>query len=128
MNTQTTDDINQLLWRFQDLQDQWEDVPEKFDWTALRALAVAASRAYNEGSGSSFHILALDGVPHGEFHLRFLGYSLEAGFDPFKLVQAGAGGQRLAPVFGHESLAEAAQHNPWSARMQARLRQEVAAA
>lgn len=123
MNTQTTDDINPLLWQFQDLQASWEVFPEKFDWTALRALAVAASHAYNEGSGSSFHILALDGVPHGEFHLRFLEYSLEAGFDPFKLVQAGAGGQRLAPVFGHESLAEAARHNPWSASMQERLRQ-----
>jgi hypothetical protein len=65
-------------------------------------------------------MLALDGVPHGEFHERFLNYSLEAGFDPFKLVKTG-NGNTMTPVLSHSSLAEAARGNPFSARMQATL-------
>lgn len=113
-------DINQLLGQFLDLQEQWEEYPEHFGWDKLKALAAAGAHAYNEGNGPSFQVLAIDGMQHGEFHLRFLEYSLAAGFDPFKLALAGSG-QRVAPVFGHESLADAAQNNRWSARMRACL-------
>jgi len=121
MSTQKSSNINQLLGQFLDLQDQWESAPENFDWEPLRALASAGADFYNEGKGLSFQILAIDGMNHGEFHLRFLEYSLEAGFDPFKLVRIGAG-DTVAPVFAHESLASAAQRNPFSARMQACIR------
>ena len=122
MSTQKYSDINQLLGRFFDLQDQWTESPEHFDWEALKVLAAAGADFYNEGNGLSFQILATDGIDHGEFHLRFLEYSLEAGFDPFKLVRRGSG-DAVAPAFAHESLADAAERNPWSARMQARLRE-----
>ena len=121
MNTQQTKSINQLVGQFLDLQEQWQDAPESVDWAQLKALALAGADFYNEGRGLSFHIVALDGMAHGEFHLRFLEYSLEAGFDPFKLVRPGSG-QTMVPVFAHESLADAAKLNPWSARMQALLR------
>jgi hypothetical protein len=120
MSMQKSNDINQLVGQFLDLQEQWEDFPEDFNWAALRVLATAGANSYNEGNGPSFQVLSLDGMQHGEFHLRFLEYSLEAGFDPFKLVQVGSG-QAMAPVFGHESLAYAAKHNLWSGRMQACL-------
>jgi hypothetical protein len=122
MTMQKPSDINQLVGRFLDLQEQWEDQPEKFDWPALRVLAAAGAHAYNEGNGPSFQILSVDGMQHGEFHLRFLEYSLEAGFDPFRLVQAGPG-RPLVEVFAHESLANAAIENPWSAKMLACLQQ-----
>lgn len=121
MTTQKPNEINQLIGQFLDLQEEWEDFPEDFNWAALKALATAGANAYNEGNGPSFQILAMDGMQHGEFHLRFLEYSLEAGFDPFKLVRAGSA-QAAMPVFGHESLEHAAKHNHWSGKMQARLR------
>jgi hypothetical protein len=120
MTMQKPNEINQLIGQFLDLQEQWEDSPDDFNWPALRELATAGANAYNEGNGPSFQILSLDGFQHGEFHLRFLEYSLEAGFDPFKLVQASSG-QAMVAVFGHESLADAAKHNLWSASMQAIL-------
>jgi len=126
MATQKLNDINQLVGRFLDLQEQWADSPGTFNWPPLRVLATAGATSYNEGNGSSFQILATDGMDHGEFHLRFLEYSLEAGFDPFKLVRQGSG-DAVKPVFAHESLAYAAQQNPWSARMLACL-QNVARA
>ncbi len=124
MGMQQPNGINQLLGQFLDLQEQWEASPGDFHWTALQALAAAGAECYNEGNGPSFQILCLDGMQHGEFHLRFLEYSIAAGFDPFKLVQTGSG-PGVGPVLGHESLAEAAENNPWSARMQACL-QDVA--
>jgi hypothetical protein len=117
MNMQKPNDINQLVGQFLDLQEQWEDFPENFNGAALKELASAGANSYNEGNGPSFQILCIDGLQHGEFHLRFLEYSLEAGFDPFKLVLAGSG-QAVTPVFGHESLAYAAKQNPWSSKMQ----------
>lgn len=113
-------DINQLVGQYLDLQDQWQASPGTFNWEALKAVASAGANFYNEGNGPSFQILAIDGMEHGEFHLRFLEDLLEAGFDPFKLVQLGSG-HGVTPVFAHESLAYAAQQNPWSARMQACL-------
>jgi hypothetical protein len=121
MCAQSTYSINQLLGQLLDLQEQWDDSPASFNWEELRALATAGAHCYNEGNGRSFQILATDGMEHDEFHLRFLEYSLEAGFDPFRLVRLGPG-EILGPVFAHESLADAAARNPWSARMQARLR------
>ena len=126
MSTQTHSDINYLVGEFLYLQEEWEASPDSFDWPALKALATAGATADNEGNGPSFQILAIDGMHHGEFHLRFLDYSLEAGFDPFKLVQASSG-RGMAPVWGHEAMAEAALSNPWAARMQARVH-EVARA
>ena len=120
MSTQKPNGINQLLGQYLNLQDQWMDSPENFNWEALKVLATVGAHFYNEGNGLSFQILATDGMEHGEFHLRFLEYSLAAGFDPFKLVRRGSG-DTLAPVFAHESLANVAEHNPWSARMQACL-------
>jgi len=117
---QKPNDINQLVGQYLDLQEQWQDSPETFNWEGLRAVASAGANFYNEGNGPSFQILAIDGMEHGEFHLRFLEDSLRAGFEPFKLVQLGSG-RGVAPVFSHESLAYAALQNPWSARMQACL-------
>src|SRR5476649_762268 len=116
MTMQKPNEINQLIGQFLELQEQWEDDPEHFDWAALKALAIAGAGAYNEGNGPSFQILAIDGMHHGEFHARFLDYSLDAGFDPYKLVPA-ASGRGVVAVFGHESLAQSAQDNPWSAKM-----------
>jgi hypothetical protein len=120
MNMQQPNDINRLMGLFLDLQEQWEDVPENFNWEPLRELAAEGAHAYNEGLGPSFQILAIDGMQHGDFHSRFLDYSLDAGFDPFKLVRAGSG-RGLVGVFGHEALAAAAPQNIWSAKMHARL-------
>lgn len=120
MNMQPPNDINRLMGQFLDLQEQWEDVPENFNWEPLHALAIESAQAYNEGLGPSFQILAIDGMQHGEFHARFLDYALAAGFDPFKLLRA-ASGRGVVGVFGHESLAAAATHNSWSAKMHARL-------
>jgi hypothetical protein len=122
MSTQKAMDINLLLGRFLDLQEQWEEAPADFDWPALRALAADGAHSYNEGNGPSFQILCIDGMRHGEFHLRFLEYSVEAGFDPFKLVVATSGTGMVA-VFGHESLADAANENAWSGKIQASLRE-----
>lgn len=120
MNMQAPNDINRLMGLFLDLQEQWEDRPENFSWEVLRELASEGAQAYNEGLGPSFQILAIDGMQHGDFHARFLDYSLDAGFDPFKLVRA-ASGRGVVAVFGHETLAAAAAHNSWSADMHARL-------
>jgi len=120
MTMQKPNEINQLIGQFLELQEQWEDAPDHFDWAALKALAIAGAGAYNEGNGPSFQILTIDGMHHGEFHARFLDYSLEAGFDPFKLALAGSG-RGVVPVFGHESLALSAQEHPWSAKMLAQL-------
>jgi hypothetical protein len=124
MNMQPTNDINRLMGLFLDLQEQWEDLPENFGWEALRKLAVEGAHAYNEGCGLSFQILGIDAMQHGEFHSRFLDYSLDAGFDPFKLVRANSG-RGVVGVFGHEALAAAAPQNAWSAKMRTRL-QKVA--
>ncbi len=121
MSILKANNINQLVGEFMTLYELWEEDAARFAWEPLRALAQEGAQAYNEGFGPSFHILAFDGYPHGEFHERFLGYLLEAGFDPFRMV-ASAGGEKLIPVFGHAGLAEAAQDNPVSARMQAALR------
>lgn len=120
MNMSQPNIINQLIAQFLDLQEQWDEFPDQFDWATLVALAKNGADAYNEGNGPSFHILATEGLEHSEFHLRFLEYSIEAGFDPFKLVHAGSS-KGVAAVFGHQSLACAATENPWSARMQACL-------
>lgn len=124
MSQQDPFEINQLIGRFMDLQEEWERDPEAFDWGALQALAQQGVHAYNEGAGPSFHALALDGVEHKEFHECFLGYLLQAGFDPFKLTRAGTGTPPL-PVLDHASLAEAALSNPSSARMHASLMEEA---
>ncbi|MGH8809127.1 MAG: hypothetical protein ACREX0_14740, partial [Noviherbaspirillum sp.] len=120
MSRNGTTDINRLIGEFMDLQEQWERDAEAFDWNALQALAQEGASAYNEGAGPSFHTLALDGVQHGEFHERFLAYSLDAGFDPFKLAKTGLG-NAVIPVLGHSDLADAAATNPSSARMRASL-------
>ena len=39
MNMQQPNDINRLMGLFLDLQEQWEDFPEDFNWEALRELA-----------------------------------------------------------------------------------------
>jgi hypothetical protein len=116
MNTSTAKDINHLVGDFMGYYEQWEDAPAAFPWDDLQALARDGAQAYNEGFGPSFHMLAFDGYPHGEFHERFLNYLLEAGFDPFKTVQAASGASYI-PVFGHDGLTEAAKENPVSARM-----------
>jgi hypothetical protein len=120
MSQSDPNEINRLIGTFTDLQEQWERDPQAFDWTALEALAQRGAQAYNEGCGPSFHALALDGTLHGEFHERFLAYSLQAGFDPFKLARAGAGPEEI-PVIDHGVLAEQARSNPCSARMRASL-------
>src|SRR5471030_1100706 len=120
MTMQKPNEINQLIGQFLELQEQWEEDPEHFNWAALQTLAIAGAGAYNEGKGPSFQILTIDGMHHVEFHARFLDYSLEAGFDPFKLALAGSG-RGVVAVFGQESLAWSAQDNPWSARMLAVL-------
>lgn len=120
MSMQKPNEINQLIGQFLELQEQWEDHPDHFDWEALKGLAAAGAAAYNEGNGPSFQILTIDGMHHGEFHARFLEYSLAAGFDPFKLAQA-ASGRGVVAVFGHEALAVSAEDNPWSAKMLAAL-------
>src|SRR5471030_3520468 len=120
MTMQKPNEINQLIGQFLELQEQWEDDAVRFNWDALKSLAAAGATAYNEGNGPSFQILAIDGMHHGEFHARFLDYSLEAGFDPFKLALAGSG-RGVVPVLGHESLALSAQEHPWSAKMLAQL-------
>src|SRR5471030_1859255 len=116
MTMQKPNEINQLIGQFLELQEQWEDDAVRFNWDALKSLAAAGATAYNEGNGPSFQILAIDGMHHGEFHARFLDYSLEAGFDHYQLVPA-ASGRGVVAVFGHESLAQSAQDNPCSARM-----------
>src|SRR5476649_3026970 len=63
-------EINQLIGQFLELQEQWEDAPDHFDWAALKALAIAGAGAYNEGNGPSFQILTIDGMRHGEFHAK----------------------------------------------------------
>jgi hypothetical protein len=113
-------EINRLVGEFTDLQEQWERNPSAFDWRALQSLAQRGAQAYNEGGGPSFQSLALDGMRHGEFHERFLADMLRAGFDPFKLAQAGNGGHPI-PVIDHANLAEAAEDNPSSQRMRASL-------
>jgi hypothetical protein len=114
--------INGLVSDFLTLQDEWEAAPNSFDWNALKALATSGSQAYNEGNGPSFHLLALGGAEHTEFHLRFLEYSLAAGFDPFKLVFSDERHPAM-PVFDHEGLAEVAAINEYSASMYAMLEQ-----
>lgn len=121
-----TNDINRLIGEFMDLQEQWESNHDAFDWSALQALARKGAQAYNEGAGTSFHMLALEGVQHEEFHERFLAYSLDAGFDPFKLAKTGSG-TTVIPVIGHSDLAQAARWNPSSARMRALLMEHARA-
>jgi hypothetical protein len=120
MNQHGTNEINRLIGEFMDLQEQWESNPAAFNWSALQALAEDGALAYNEGAGPSFQALALDSVEHGELHERFLAYSMDAGFDPFKLAKTGSG-TTVIPVISHSSLAEAAGSNPSSARMRASL-------
>jgi hypothetical protein len=120
MSAHDPNEINRLIGRFTDLQEAWERDPGAFDWAQLQELAREGAHAYNEAAGPSFHALALDGARHSEFHLRFLEYSLQAGFDPFKLSRAGTGMPEV-PVIDHASLAEEALSNPSSVRMRAML-------
>jgi hypothetical protein len=120
MSQHVANDINRLIGEFTDLQERWETEHDAFDWSALQTLARNSAQAYNEGAGPSFHMLALDGVEHNEFHERFLAYSLDAGFDPFKLAKTGSGNM-VIPVIGHSGLLEAARWNSSSARMRASL-------
>ncbi|QDZ29409.1 hypothetical protein [Noviherbaspirillum sp. UKPF54] len=120
MTSHDPDEINRLIGAFTDLQEQWENAPDAFDWSRLEALARDGAHAYNECCGPSFHALALDGVPHTEFHERFLAHSLRAGFDPFKLARAGNASEEI-PVIDHASLADTALWNPSAARMRASL-------
>lgn len=122
MNAHDPDYINRLIGELMDLQEQWASNPADFDWKRLQSLAQKGANAYNEGAGPSFHALALDAVEHGEFHEQFLVYSLQAGFDPFKLSKVSSITAEV-PVIDHENLAEAAQWNPSSARMRATLMQ-----
>jgi hypothetical protein len=112
--------INRLIIGFTDLQERWESDPDNFDWSQLQALSREGAQAYNEGAGPSFHALAIDGAPHTEFHERFLAYSLQGGFDPFKLSRYGSGTGEI-PVIDHASLAEASFSSPSAARMRATL-------
>lgn len=116
MSEYDPNEINRLIGRFTDLQEQYESEREAFDWALLQALARQGAHAYNEGAGPSFHALAIDGTQHNEFHERFLAYSLQAGFDPFKLARAGNSMPEI-PVIDHAELAEEARANPSSARM-----------
>ncbi|MEN3366968.1 MAG: hypothetical protein V7606_4242 [Burkholderiales bacterium] len=120
MNARDPNQINRLIGRFTDLQEQWESNPGAFDWSLLQGLAQEGAHAYNEGAGPSFHALAIDGAQHTMFHERFLAYSLQAGFDPFKLSRAGTETAEI-PVIDHASLAEEAESNASSARMRATL-------
>jgi hypothetical protein len=120
MSEHDPNEINRLIGRFTDLHEQWQSNPDAFDWGLLQTLARQGAHAYNEGSGPSFHALALDGAQHSEFHERFLAFSLQAGFDPFKLSRAGTGTPEI-PVIDHASLAEETRSNPSSARMRAAL-------
>ncbi|MFC7514825.1 hypothetical protein ACFQUU_07405 [Herbaspirillum sp. GCM10030257] len=120
MSQHSPDGINRLVGDFMDLQEQWENDRENFDWRVLQELAQRSVHAYNEGAGPSFQALALDGMRHNEFHERFLSYLLQAGFDPFHLSSAGSGAAEI-PVIDHASLAEAAESNPFSARMRSML-------
>jgi hypothetical protein len=113
-------EINRLIGEFMELQESWQQAPGSFDWKSLQLLAQRGAFAYNDGAGPSFHSLALDGIEHEEFHERFLGYSLDAGFDPFKLTRYGSTGAEL-PVIDHADLALAARSNPVSARMRSLL-------
>jgi hypothetical protein len=113
-------DINRLVGEFMELYEEWEEAPAASSWERLQALAGEGAQAYNTGNGPSFHILAFDGYPYAEFHERFLGYLLNAGFDPFATVRM-AGNANWVPVFGHDGLAAAARDNPVAARMLARL-------
>src|SRR6185312_14505400 len=106
--------INRMVGDFMDLYESWEADSAHFAWERLQALATEGAQEYNAGLGPSFHILTFDGYPHGEFHERFLRYLLDAGFDPFMVIDS-------VPVFSHESLAIAAEDNPASARMKAVL-------
>jgi hypothetical protein len=120
MSQHDPNEINRLIVRFTDLQERWENEPAGFDWDLLQALAQEGAHAYNEGSGPSFHALALDGTQHQEFHERFLAYSLQAGFDPFMLSRVSSRGEEIA-VIDHACMAEAALWNTSSARMRAAL-------
>ncbi|MFZ6645247.1 hypothetical protein ACO0LO_06000 [Undibacterium sp. TJN25] len=124
METTATQDINRLIGDYLYLEERWQDDPSRFPWMELEALAKAGASAYNEGKGLSFHLLALDGMQHAEFHEKFLAYSLAAGFDPFKVVFTG-NGLNLTTVINHRGLAESAQSNPASASMQEMLRQKA---
>ena len=115
-------DTNILIGRFMNLQESWEDNPDRTDWAAVDAVARDGAAAYNDGSGHSFHYLMLDGVPHTSFHERFLKSSLDAGFDPFRLTSIGEGAPPT-PVLDHDALAEAAKDNASSAAMQEMIRQ-----
>jgi hypothetical protein len=123
MNQHDGIDINWLLGEFFALEEEWKEDPLAFTWDKLRTLAWTGARAYNEGRGPSFHALAIDGMIHNEFHYRFLLYSIEAGFDPFKLTCAGTGPS--SSVISHDDLAEASLANPWSARMRELLFEEA---
>lgn len=120
MVQQAHPDINRLIGVFMDLQETWERDRDALDWEAFETLAREGANAYNEGAGPSFHSLALDGVQHSEFHARFLGSLLNAGFDPFMLVSAGSG-RNAVPVIDHADLAQAAGWNPSSAQMRSSL-------
>ena len=120
MSQPDPNEINRLIGRFADLQEVWENDPPSFDWALLQVLSRDGACAYNEGSGPSFHALAIDGVAHSEFHERFLAYSLQEGFDPFKLARVGSRTLEL-PGIDHATLAEEARSNPCSARMRAAL-------
>ncbi len=124
METTATQDVNRLIGEYLYLEERWRDNPSKFPWAELEALAKAGASAYNEGKGLSFHILALDGMQHAEFHEKFLTYSLAAGFDPFKVVFTG-NGNTLTAVMNHRGLAENAQCNPTSSRMRELLQQKA---
>lgn len=120
MRPHDPDEINRLIGEFVDLQESRESNPDAFDWGKLQTLARNGAHAYNEDAGPSFHALAIDGVQHSEFHERFLAYSLQAGFDPFKLARPGTGVAAI-PVIDHANLAESALFNPSSARIRALL-------
>lgn len=120
MNQQNALEINRLVMRVTDLFSQWQSNPAAFDWNELQTLANEGALAYNEGNGPAFHALVLDGTEHSEFHERFLSYSIESGFDPFKLVHPGVQSSAM-PVISHSGLAKAAMSNPVSARMRASL-------
>lgn len=115
-------DTNILIGRYMNLQEGWEDNPDRTDWAAVDAVAREGALAYNDGAGHSFHYLMLDGMSHTPFHERFLQSSLDAGFDPFTLTSIGQGASPT-PVLDHDTLAEAAKENASSAAMQEMIRQ-----
>ncbi|TFW09887.1 hypothetical protein E4K72_03700 [Oxalobacteraceae bacterium OM1] len=119
MTQSHTADVNALVARFTELQERWEGNPDQFSWEALQELASAGAHAYNDEAGPSFHALVLDGVPHTAFHERFVRFSLDAGFDPFRLGTAGATQSTVRALLDHAALAQAAASNPASARMHA---------